>query len=591
MTTTSVMTQGSTKRGRTKKATTARGKKTRAKKDEVVEVLEDPPEIQEEAPPPPPKPTRGRKRASDAIEDSVMTAAEAPAPKKRATRGRRSNTVDTSIVDPQPDVDMTETKPVPISKAKGKKGRASNTRATRKNSAASNMSVVSVAEADDEHLMDDEELNRQLEADLDRPLSDDENIAADSDSERKKVPAKPKKAATKKGAAKKSQDTQSHHAMFDPSPAEVDEADVDAELKALEAEMEVDPPETLQVPKKGRKAGTRKVSKQTKKTQKPVPVEPEPEPEPELVPEPDADELAEGHEESFMSNATVLNKRTSLSIEPPKKKRGRPSKKASLVKATAAAESAAAAAAAASQVPAIVKSSPKTATAHIDFAQPEDQRGDTPTTSPPPRLLQQQRSSSPIRSATSPAAQEHDELQRPTTPSAHVASTPSAKQATISPSQSPQSSDAENQPPSSRPSNAGSSTRAALAPVAVATTPVRSSPSKSTNTTRKNNTTIANLQSSHPWTSVDLDVVFDNLDKENPAGLSKSLGVGGTGTGTSTVVDLATPEKRMTVEEWIHHNAGQAEQKLRRECEAMVSAFEREGGRAMVALEGLVVEA
>jgi hypothetical protein len=46
----------------------------------------------------------------------------------------------------------------------------------------------------------------------------------------------------------------------------------------------------------------------------------------------------------------------------------------------------------------------------------------------------------------------------------------------------------------------------------------------------------------------------------------------------------------MTVEEWVYHNAGQAEQKLKGECEAMVSAFEREGGRAMRVLEGLVVD-
>ncbi|KAK7750857.1 hypothetical protein SLS62_007256 [Diatrype stigma] len=601
MTATSVMTQGSTKRGRTKKATTARGKKTRAKKDEVVEVLEDPPEMQEEAPPPP-KPARGRKRASDAIEDSVMTTTEAPAPKKRATRGRRSNTVDTSIVDHQHDVDVAETKPAPPAKAKGKKGRSSNTRNTRKASVASNVSITSIAEADDEHLLDDEALNRQLEADLDRPLSDDENIDADSDSERKKVPAKPKKATTKKGAATKQEETQNHHSMFDPTPAEVDEDDVDAELKALEAEMEVEPAEKLQVPKKGRKAGTRKVSKQTKKTQKPAPVEPEPEPkpdpEPELVPEidegVDVDELAEGHEESMMSNATVLNKRTS-SIEPPKKKRGRPSKKASLAKAASEAATEPA------RLPSVAKSSPKIA--HTDFAQSaqsQSQQGGTPSISPPPQVLGY---------PTLPTAQDEDEdeyeaqdqeQQRPATPEAPAASTSSAKQATISPSHSPQSSDAENQPPSSRPSNTtsrSSGARAALAPVAAAgtTTPVRSSPSKSSRGYHQshNSNTLGNLQSSHPWIGVDLEMVFDNLDrenKENPAALTASRYLNGDGNGKGNADPLTSPEKRMTVEEWVHHNASQAEQKLRLECEATVSAFEREGTRAMMALEGLVIE-
>ncbi len=51
--------------------------------------------------------------------------------------------------------------------------------------------------------------------------------------------------------------------------------------------------------------------------------------------------------------------------------------------------------------------------------------------------------------------------------------------------------------------------------------------------------------------------------------------------------ELTSPEKRMTVEEWIQHNAAMAEEKLRGECERMVGVFEREGGRAMQALEGV----
>lgn len=54
--------------------------------------------------------------------------------------------------------------------------------------------------------------------------------------------------------------------------------------------------------------------------------------------------------------------------------------------------------------------------------------------------------------------------------------------------------------------------------------------------------------------------------------------------------DLTSPEKGMTVEEWIYHNAELAEQMLKMECENMVSAFEREGTRAMRVLEGLIVE-
>ncbi|KAJ8126002.1 hypothetical protein O1611_g7635 [Lasiodiplodia mahajangana] len=161
LTTTSVMTQGGTKRPRAKKATTAKGKKSRAKKDEVVEVLEDPPEdhpgdgqpenreesIHTETEETTRKAARGRKRTSAAVEDSVLTTAEAPPQKKRAARGK---TVSTKVEQPEND-----------------------------------------------------------------------------------------------------------YAMFDPVPPEMDDAAVDAELEALQAEMEVEPTQTLNVPKKGRQAGTR----------------------------------------------------------------------------------------------------------------------------------------------------------------------------------------------------------------------------------------------------------------------------------------------------------------------------------------------
>ncbi|KAK1826356.1 hypothetical protein QBC39DRAFT_376614 [Podospora conica] len=48
--------------------------------------------------------------------------------------------------------------------------------------------------------------------------------------------------------------------------------------------------------------------------------------------------------------------------------------------------------------------------------------------------------------------------------------------------------------------------------------------------------------------------------------------------------------KNMTVKEWIYHNSGLAEQKLKEECEAMVSGFEKEGTRAIRVLERLIVD-
>ncbi|KAG4222340.1 hypothetical protein PC116_g29186, partial [Phytophthora cactorum] len=215
------MTQGGTKRSRTKKTTATKGKRTRAKKEEAVEVLEDSPEPQvEQAPPtPPPKATRGRKRASDPIEDSVLTAAEVPAAKKRATRTRKANVADTSVVEQAPDLEMSDIDPAPKSKAKGKKAKSTATRKTRKASIASTISNLSF-QGDAAHMMDDEELDRQLQADLDRPLSDDENIAADSDSDRKNLPSKQKskKVSIPKKKSVGQVEASDDHAMFEPQP-------------------------------------------------------------------------------------------------------------------------------------------------------------------------------------------------------------------------------------------------------------------------------------------------------------------------------------------------------------------------------------
>lgn len=53
---------------------------------------------------------------------------------------------------------------------------------------------------------------------------------------------------------------------------------------------------------------------------------------------------------------------------------------------------------------------------------------------------------------------------------------------------------------------------------------------------------------------------------------------------------LTSPEKRMTVEEWIRYNAGKGEEKLRVECERTVGRFESQGVIALKALEGLEVQ-
>ena len=149
------------------------------------------------------------------------------------------------------------------------------------------------------------------------------------------------------------------------------------------------------------------------------------------------------------------------------------------------------------------------------------------------------------------------------------------------PAPSPQSSDAENQPPSSRPSilrpplslqspSKSQNTRIPLAATTPTTSPSRGNFSK--------------LQSSCPWTTVDIEHVFNGtptVEKENDP-----FAVG-------HVVEakqgaLTSPEKRLNVEQWIQFKAQRGEERLRSEFERLVGKFEGEGVRALRTLEGIV---
>ncbi|KAL9030087.1 MAG: hypothetical protein Q9196_001750 [Gyalolechia fulgens] len=142
---------------------------------------------------------------------------------------------------------------------------------------------------------------------------------------------------------------------------------------------------------------------------------------------------------------------------------------------------------------------------------------------------------------------------------------------------SPQSSDAENQPPSSRPSalrpplltQTPSKTRTARIPLAP-TTPT-ASPSKRN---------ISRLQTTLPWESIDFEEIFNS-----PLAGKENLLAGGVD-GIGQV--LSSPEKDLTVEEWIRWKAKRGEERLREDCEKLVGRFEGEGVRALKTLEGIV---
>lgn len=148
---------------------------------------------------------------------------------------------------------------------------------------------------------------------------------------------------------------------------------------------------------------------------------------------------------------------------------------------------------------------------------------------------------------------------------------PQAQERTPSPS--PQSSDAENRPPSARPPlNPNEASSIKSAGIGLPQSP--KTPAASVQ--RGFGETIISTPSA--WNPVDLDDLLqsDYANKEN-VDFNDML--------QAAKCDLTSPEKRMTVEEWIAWNAKKGETKLRNECEKLVSVFEREGGRAMQVLE------
>ncbi|CUS15566.1 unnamed protein product, partial [Tuber aestivum] len=78
------------------------------------------------------------------------------------------------------------------------------------------------------------------------------------------------------------------------------------------------------------------------------------------------------------------------------------------------------------------------------------------------------------------------------------------------------------------------------------------------------------LATVRPWTAVDLDTVFhaSEMEVDDNTGLTEK-------------------EKEMTVGDWVKWNAVQGEERLCREAERLIEIFEREGRRAIDAVEGI----
>lgn len=169
-----------------------------------------------------------------------------------------------------------------------------------------------------------------------------------------------------------------------------------------------------------------------------------------------------------------------------------------------------------------------------------------------------------------------------------ASSSRSTKPATPSPS--PQSSDAENKPPSSRPALHQSQQARQAINVPLAKETLIATPSRRLGISNR-------LETSCPWKPIDLENVFV------PSPSSKAAFGAGFANGKENISSLeglpldqmikgvearlTSPEKGMSVEDWIKFNARRGEQRLRDECERLVGIFETEGGKALHALEGI----
>jgi hypothetical protein len=77
------------------------------------------------------------------------------------------------------------------------------------------------------------------------------------------------------------------------------------------------------------------------------------------------------------------------------------------------------------------------------------------------------------------------------------------------------------------------------------------------------------------------DVIVDSgLDKENI-----DMDAAPTALGEQIMARLTSPEKEMTIEQWIRYNAKRGEQQLRAECERQIAGFEAQYRRALAALD------
>lgn len=485
-------------------------------------------------------PSRGTKRKSAAISGMEGNNLEnhqlepEPKPKKKrvtSTRTKKARSTANSVVDyAEPTDDELGLEAASKPKRGRKKG---STNKIRRSSIASNAPATS----SNSQIPDDDELDAQLEADLnkDLPVEDMAGNAAEKargqrrkkssmKDERLDEPPKqePLKKTSTKSTRKKQTSTSSVTKLVQP-PQLHSEADVDMDEPVVsiptQSQEDTSPPKRVKQTKAKNTTNTTKSRK--KRTESDNVNETSP---------PEATEPSE-EVESYKEEPTK-----------PRFSKGRISKKDSEIDAAKSTRS----------------------------KGPSSQRPETES------LPRKERGSTKQEPDSRPNGQPSEEVQQgQETPSRMR---PSAQQSPRenTPSPSPQTSDAENRPPSSKPSTMSKTQTHTVSqsieePLATKT-PVLS-PSKGESSSRQ-------LTTADPWDPIDPDEALlpDPTEKEGVS-LAEVLHAAKDG--------ITSPEKRMNIEEWIFWNAEKGEEKLRNECERVVGIFEREGGRAMQALSGI----
>ncbi|KAJ5658766.1 uncharacterized protein N7484_002415 [Penicillium longicatenatum] len=634
----SIMSQASVKSKATKKGAKGKGKSTKAKKEEAE--AEDQMELDsvEHVQPEPEAPKtkragRGKKRVSKEMardESESLAEPDQPSiepPSKRRNTSTRSSSV-SQTYNYEHEYEMSDAAPADEAPQEElKKSRKGSKKGTSKSRKASDVSVSSKSTSKS-RLPEDSELDAAIEAGLEvdvpeqvgseplvepEPEPELEVEPAPRASKKSKASKKTKPAKAAEQQAQELEEPMDYEEHPEKEPEVIAEPDVDA-MELIEEQAE--PAPKAKAAKGSKKKGTKKSKKEESKSKasasrestqnKPTPddqpidehhksfvsveivnQQPEPAPEPEYQPEPQAEPEREPQPEPEATTPEKPVMKKSSKKEDKAKKSKKSKKKEPSPSPEPVVEET-------FEEPMPEQPVPVSPSADEEWGTPDDLPDQVemvapvePSPEPSPEPPTKQRTPVPpktVKRFSDIPQEEHlteyitkpqesrGSMQRVSRGSKRsVSPLPPAHQHT--PSMSPQSSDAENRPPSSR----LSASRPAIPPAEPQDQTPRAAATPSPS---KRNFNGAFAASNHPWTPVDIDEALfgEASDKENAdlSGLFNGMKRG-----------LTSPEKKMTVEEWIMWNAKNGEERLKRECERLVGQFEKEGSRGMQRLEAI----